>query len=133
MCPGQPCAPAPPAIFGPAFGIGFVQVLDGERFMIEREPQLLRNEAEPAAEVIPNRREREIAPAFVLLDLPGDDGAAVGRTERLEAARRARERADGEVPTAVRRNECAAVHHAAIAERPRKYGVERAGGRDGTC
>ena len=115
MRPGQPGAPAPPAIFGPTFGIGFVQVFDGERLVIEREAELFGNEPEPASEVASNRGESEIAPAFVLLHLSGDDRAAVGRAERLEAARGARERTDGEVPTAVGGNERTAVHHAAVA------------------
>src|SRR5689334_6594311 len=111
---GHPRAPRPSSILGPTIGIGFVQVFDRKRLMVEREAELLRDKTEPAPEVALDGGDGQIAPAFVLLHLTGDDRAAVGSPQRLESARGARERADGEVPTAVRGKERAAIHHAAI-------------------
>ncbi len=94
--------------------------------MVERETELLRHESEPAQRVLADDVDGEVAPACILLHLSGHDRATVGRAERLEPPRRARERADREVPTAVRRDERAAVHDATISDRPREHGHEGA-------
>src|SRR5689334_24055733 len=75
---GHPRAPRPPSILRPTVGVGFVQVLDRKGFMVEREAELLRDKADPAPEVALDGGNGQIAPAFVLLDLTGDDRATVG-------------------------------------------------------
>ena len=95
-----------------------------ERLVIEREAELLRNEAEPANGVARDVRQAPGRASSVLLDLTGHDGAPVRRAQRLEAAGGACERADGEVPPAVGGDERAAVHDAAVAQRPRQDGHE---------
>src|SRR6202022_4275658 len=94
----------------PCFGPGLVQILDGERFVVEREPQLRRDEREPAPGARTDLLEPVLQPAAVLLHLTRHVAAAIARSQRLETAGRTREGADGQVPAAVGADERTPVH-----------------------
>ena len=50
----EPGAPRSSSVFRPAIGIGFVEVFDRERLVIERVAELLRDEAEPSPGIAAN-------------------------------------------------------------------------------
>src|ERR1019366_1979160 len=104
----------------PRLGSRFVEVLDGERLVIEREPEFRRYEREPVPGPGGDLAQPVLQPAAVLLHLTGHIAAPVARAQSLEATGRTRECADGEVPAAVGAHERAAVHDAAVAGGPRQ-------------
>ena len=50
----KPGAPRSSSVFRPAIGIGFVEVFDRERLVVERVAELLRDEAEPSPGIAAN-------------------------------------------------------------------------------
>src|SRR5438105_11489284 len=98
-------APRDAPLFGPRGRARLAQVLDRERFVIERERELRRDQRNVVPRVAANLLDAVREPAAVLLDLSKNLAATVRGVERLEATRRPRERADREVPSGVRADE----------------------------
>ena len=95
------------------------QVVDGEPLRVERVVKLRGDEREPAAEIAADEGEAVAPPAAILRDLSALFAfrSALRRVadEEFELPRRARRAADDEVPSRVRRDDGAAIHHPAVA------------------
>src|SRR6185436_9876178 len=90
---------------------------DGKRLVIVGVAQLARNAGEPGPGVSADGVEAHLPPAAVLRDGAIDAAATVVRRERAKATGLA-QRADGQVPATVGRDQSAAVEDEAVADAP---------------